>query len=96
MYYGQKEAEQAEDQFNKTFRDKDPDFKQFEYNEREISIVSLLVELQLAPSKNEAKRLILQKAVRINGEIREDWQEIIKTATGMKIQVGPRKFIELI
>lgn len=96
MYHGKEEADKAEEQFDKTFRDRDPEFKQFKYNEREISIIDLLVEIGLAPSKNEAKRLILQKAVKINGEIQEDWQKIIKTGTGMKIQVGPRKFLELI
>ncbi len=96
MYHGEKEAQKAEEEFNKTFRDKNPDFIKFKYNEQEISILNLLVELDLASSKNEAKRLILQKAVKINGEVQEDWQKIIETKTGMKIQVGPRKFLELI
>ena len=47
-------------------------------------------------AKNEAKRLILQKAVKIDGQVQEDWQKIIKTKLGTKIQVGPRKFLELI
>ncbi len=96
MYHGEKEAQKAEDEFNKTFRDKNPEFKKFQYNEREISILDLLVELGLASSKNEAKRLILQKAVKINGEIQEDWQKMIITTKGIKIQVGPRRFLELI
>jgi len=96
MYHGEKEAQKAEENFNKTFRDKNPDFIKFKYNEREVSILDLLVELHLTSSKNEAKRLILQKAVKINGETEGDWQKIIKTKIGMKIQVGPRKFLELI
>ncbi len=96
MYHGEKEAQKAEEEFNKTFRDKNPDFQKFKYNEQEISILQLLVDLGLAPSKNEAKRLILQKAVKINGQVQEDWQKIIKTTTGTKIQVGPRKFLEII
>lgn len=96
MYHGEKEAQKAEEQFNKTFRDKNPDFIKFKYNEREISILDLLLELGLAPSKNKAKRLVLQKAVEIDGEIQEDWQRVIKTKTGMKIQVGKRRFSELI
>jgi tyrosyl-tRNA synthetase len=96
MYHGQKEAQKAQEEFNKTFRDKDPEFKKVSYRQQEVSLLQLLVELDLAPSKNEAKRLVLQKAVRINGQVQEDWQRIITTVTGMKIQVGPRKFIELI
>ncbi len=96
MYHGEKEAQKAEGEFNKTFRDKNPDFTKFRYNEREISILNLLVELDLASSKNEAKRLVLQKAVKINGEIEEDWKKIIKTDKGTQIQVGKRRFLELI
>ena len=96
IYHGEKEAQKAEEEFNKTFRDKNPEFQKVAFGSREVSILDLLVELQLASSKNEAKRLILQKAVKINGEIQEDWQKIIKTGTGMKIQVGPRKFLELV
>ena len=96
MYHGEKETQRAEEEFNKTFRDKNPDFTKVKYSKKDISILDLLVELNLAPSKNEAKRLVLQKAVKINGEVQEDWQKIIKTNSGMKIQVGPRKFLELI
>ena len=96
MYHGEKEAQKAEEEFNKTFRDKNPEFKQFKYNKQEVLIIQLLVDVGLAPSKNEAKRLILQKAVKIDGQVQEDWQKIIKTKLGTKIQVGPRKFLELI
>ena len=96
IYHGESQAQRAEEEFNKTFRDKNPNFTKVTYSGKEISILDLLVELNLSLSKNEAKRLILQKAVKINGEIQEDWQKIIKTNSGMKIQVGPRKFLELI
>ncbi|MDO8739961.1 MAG: tyrosine--tRNA ligase [Candidatus Woesearchaeota archaeon] len=96
MYHGEKEAQKTEDEFNKTFRDKNPTFTEFKIEKKEVPILDLLVETNLTPSKNEAKRLILQKAVKINGEVQEDWQKIIKIVTGTKIQVGPRKFLELI
>ena len=96
MYYGEKEAKKAEEEFNKTFRDRKPDFTKVRYPAKEVAILDLLVELHLASSKSEAKRLILQKAVKINGKTQEDWQKNIQTSIGMKIQVGPRKFLELI
>lgn len=95
MYHGEKEAEKAEEEFNRTFRDKNPDFVKFKYEEKEVAISDLLVETNLVSSKSEAKRLVMQKAVKINGQVQEDWQKIIKTEKGMKIQVGPRKFLEL-
>jgi|SRR3989338_3711073 len=96
MYHGEKEANKAEEEFNKTFRDKDPDFIKFNYPEKEVTILDLLVETNLVPSKSEAKRLVMQKAVKINGEVEVDWQKMIEAKRGMKIQVGPRKFLELI
>jgi len=96
MYHGEKEAIKAEEEFNKTFRDKNPEFEKFKYPEKEVAILDLLLETNLVPSKSEAKRLVMQKAVRINGEVQDDWKKTIETKTGMKIQVGPRKFLELI
>ncbi len=96
MYHGEKSANMAEEEFNKTFRDKNPDFKKFKMNRPEVPILELLEDTGLASSKSEAKRLILQGGVKINGEVQKDWQKIVKTTTGTKIQVGPRKFLELI
>jgi len=95
MYHGEKEAQKAEEEFNKTFRDKNPEFQKVAFGNREVSILDLLVELKLSSSKNEAKRLVVQKAVKINGNVEDNWQKMIHAIRGMKIQVGPRKFVEL-
>jgi len=50
----------------------------------------------LVSSKSEAKRLIIQKGVKINGKVQEDWKAIIRTKKGMVVQVGRRKFAKLI
>lgn len=95
MYHGEKEAQKAEDEFNKTFRDKEfpSDVKKMYMTE--MPILELLEKGRLAASKSEAKRLILQGAVKIDGVVEKDWKKIIKPKNGMKIQVGPRKFLEL-
>ncbi len=98
IYYNKKEAEEAEKEFNKVFREKElpSEIGKFEINRPEVPIIDLLVETGLVSSKSEAKRLILQKAVKINREIEKDWQKIIKTNKGTTIQVGKRRFLELI
>jgi len=98
LYYGKSKAQKAEEEFNKIFRNKQLPSKvvKFGIDKPEVSIVELLLETGLVSSKSEAKRLILQKGVKINGEVQENWQKMIKTNKGTIIQVGKRKFLELI
>ncbi|EKD49311.1 MAG: hypothetical protein ACD_63C00184G0001, partial [uncultured bacterium] len=44
--------------------------------------------------KAEARRLVEQGAVRVNGEVVKDWRKAIEIKSGMLIQVGRRKFVE--
>ena len=96
IYHGQKEAEKAKEEFNKIFRNKETPSDIRKMRMPEMPILDLLVEAGLAPSKSEAKRLILQGAVKIDGVVQKDWQIVVKPVNGMKIQVGSRKFLELI
>lgn len=96
MYHGEKAAQKAQEEFNKVhgMGEWPSDVKKMKMPE--VPILDLLVRGGLASSKSEAKRLVEQGAVKINGAIEKDWQKIIKPATGMKIQVGPRRFLELL
>ena len=51
----------------------------------------------MAPSKAEAKRLVLQGAIKINGQVEKDWQKNMETVKGQEtiIQTGKRKFIKI-
>ena len=95
--YDKKAADRAEKEFNKVFRDKKLPSKIPERKVREgnFNILDLLVKTKLAPSKSEAKRLILQKGVKINSRTETDWQKLIKIRKGMIIQAGKRKFIKI-
>ena len=65
------------------------------FQQGEMNILDFLVKLKMAPSKSEAKRLILQNGVRIGGEVQKDWKKTVKTKKGLIVQVGKRKFIKL-
>jgi len=98
IYHGKEVAKKAEKEFEKIFKERKlpsriPEIK---IKEKTLNILDLLVKTKLAPSKSEAKRLILQKGVKINGQTQKDWQKIIEIKKGMVIQVGKRKFIRLI
>ena len=93
------DAEKAEEEFNRIFKRKEvPD----EIEERSVSSAAwklprLLVETELAPSMAEARRLIIQGAVRIDGERRTQVDDEIELGSnqGILIQVGKRRFLRV-
>jgi len=97
LYHGEKKAMKAEKEFERVFKEKKLPSKipGVKIKEEKLNILEFLVKTKLASSKSEAKRLILQKGVKINGIVKENWQEIIETKKGMIIQVGKRKFVKL-
>jgi tyrosyl-tRNA synthetase len=98
MYHGEKEADVAEEEFERVFKNNElpaeiPEIKLTEVGP--LQILDLIVKTNLASSKSEAKRLIEQGAVKIDGEIKKDWREEIRVSPGLVIQVGHRKFIKI-
>ena len=65
---------------------------------RNIKLVDLLTQLDLAPSKAEARRLISQGGVKLNGERIGEANFEIDTATvkEAQLQVGKLKFLKVI
>ena len=98
IYYGRGKAERAEREFNRVFREKKLPtiIPQVQIKEKSLNILELLVKIKLISSKSEAKRLILQKAVKINGVLKENWQEIIEIKKEMVIKVGKRRFKKIV
>ena len=98
IYHGGKKAEEAEKEFNRVFREKKLPLKipVIQIKEKKLNILELLTKTKLISSKSEAKRLILQKAVKINGVLKENWQEIIEIKKEMVIKVGKRRFKKIV
>lgn len=98
IYHGEKAAKEAEKEFERVFKEKKLPEKipQMEIKEKKLNILDLLVKTKLTSSKSEAKRLIFQKGVKINGELKKDWKENLEIKKGMIIQVGKRKFLKII
>jgi tyrosyl-tRNA synthetase len=98
-FHSQTAAEAAEEDFNRRFVKKEvPD----EIDEKTViagkhKLIDLLTENGLAGSKGEARRLVDQGGVKINGEkATATAAEIDITAEGVLIQVGKRKFLKLV
>lgn len=98
MIYSAEEAQKAEAEFNKVFvnRENPTDIPIKNIEKSELRLDDLLVECELAASKSEARRLIEQGGVEVDGEKISDISKVIKIKHGMVIQVGKRKFVKMI
>ncbi|OGZ33369.1 MAG: tyrosine--tRNA ligase [Candidatus Portnoybacteria bacterium RIFCSPLOWO2_12_FULL_39_9] len=97
LYHGKTAAEKAEKEFIQVFREKK---KPTQMPVQKIkagkwNVLDLLFKLKLAPSKSEAKRLIEQGGVKIDGRVVKDWKVEIQIKDGLVAQVGKRKFVRL-
>ncbi|UCH65294.1 MAG: tyrosine--tRNA ligase [Ignavibacterium sp.] len=98
MYHDKHAAKQAEEEFDKVFIKKDipVDIPEVKVVGKEISILDLILEVKFAHSKGEAKRLVTQGGVSIDGEKVDEMSSLIKLKNGMVLKVGKRKFVKLI
>jgi tyrosyl-tRNA synthetase len=60
------------------------------------NIVDLLVELGLAPSKSQARRLVAQGGVHLDGNLVESIEETVRPDKEAILQVGKRRFVRLV
>lgn len=97
MYHGEDKIAIAEERYNKVAKGEIPtDVKEYKYNSNnEINICNLLVDIKFANSKSEAKRMILGKGVKIDGNVIENINEMINPK-GKIIQFGKNKFIKIV
>ena len=98
FYFSEKQAEKAKQEFEKVFQKKQLPSKinEIKIKEDSLNILDLLLKTNLVKSKAEAKRLVLQKAVKIDQQIEKDWQKKVEIKKPLIIQVGKRKFIKVI
>lgn len=100
MYHSVDAALEAETEFDNIFIKKGlPDeIEEFAIVEslKELEIVELIVKVGLAPSKGEARRLVTQGGVTIDGEKISDIKEVVKLDKTKILKVGKRKFIKLL
>jgi len=99
-FHSQSEAQEASDQFDQMFRDRQmpADVPAVEKTAGAIRLVKLLAAEGLAPSVSEAQRLIAQGGVRLNGERVSDIKLEVGALAGEEalIQVGSRKFLRVV
>jgi tyrosyl-tRNA synthetase len=94
-FFGDEDAEHAKSEFIKMFQKGDmPDEIPEFHPEGEPVLLDILVDSGLVKSKSQARRLIQQKGVKIDGDAAEDPYEQI--SEGAIVQVGKRRFVKVI
>ncbi len=97
MYHGEQDSKNAESAFEQVFVKKDiPDeMPEFSFEKEKMRIDDLLIATKTATSKNEARRLIKQGGVSIDGEkINDPFTEILISSEKV-LKVGKRKFARI-
>lgn len=96
MYHGEKKSQEAQAHFEKVIVNKENPDEMNEFKiKNETTIVDLLLDSGLAPSKGEAKRLIKQGAVKIDGIKIDDLDYQLRSNENKIIKAGKRRFLKI-
>jgi tyrosyl-tRNA synthetase len=98
IFHSGEAAAQAESHFKRVFRKGElpKEMPTHRPSASELNIVDLLVATDLAKSKSEARRLIGQGGVRLDGEKVDSIEGMVSIQDGMILQVGKRRFVRLV
>ncbi len=98
LYHSAKNAERAEENFVKIFQKKEApeEVVEIKIKNEKANILELLVEIKLAASKGEARRLVEQGGVKVGEKIIDDINVVVEIpAEGVLIQKGKRHFVKV-
>lgn len=99
IFHGETLAKKAQEHFVKVVQQKQiPDsIAEIKMKESNIPIVDLLLKIGFVKSKNEAKRLISQKAIKLDDVVQTDCDaHCVLTTKGITIQKGKRHFAKIV
>ena len=96
LYYNKDLALQAEQHFDQVIVNKDNPDDMSEFSlKKDMKIIEVLHSSDLVSSKSEARRLLNQGAIRIEGEKVSDMDMILSNGTEYIIKVGKRRFLKV-
>jgi len=98
MYHSKEAAEKAEEEFDNIFINKGipEDISEMKFDVDKMSIIDLIALINFAPSKGEARRLIQQGGVSIDGNKVTDFSHEVIFDNEKILKVGKRKFLKLL
>lgn len=96
MYDGEEHFKQAKERYLSIAKKEIPDnILEIKRNIKSINICELLVDIGFATSKSQAKRMILEKGIKIDGTLKTDINEIIQIKNSIVVQYGKNKFVKI-
>lgn len=97
MYRNKSAAKKAEEEFIRVVSKKETPKKVISYKLSVIRLplVDLLMRTKMASSKSEARRLIQQGGVKINGEKQKEPNKAVSLEKELLLQVGKRKYLKV-
>jgi tyrosyl-tRNA synthetase len=94
IFYGDADAQKAEEVFVRTFQQKETPDEIPDYDLRPgQTVLDVILDAKMSSSKSEARRLFDQKGVRLDGETIERGD--VSFPHGGVLQVGKRKFLRV-
>lgn len=99
IYHGAKSGETAEAAFDQVFREHraPEDVPTFELPEEDpVYLPAVLKSANLVTSSSEARRLITQGAIKLDGEAVQGFEIARQVLSGATVQVGKRRFVRLL
>ncbi|MFH1390435.1 MAG: tyrosine--tRNA ligase [Candidatus Margulisiibacteriota bacterium] len=96
-FYDDRAAAAAEEHFTSVFKKGEVprEVELYTTGHRQLPLLDLLTEAGLAPSRSEAKRLVQQGGVSIDGQIAADEKAVVSLEQERTIKVGKRKFLRV-
>lgn len=98
IYHSKESAIKAEEEFDKIFINKGlpNNIEEFSLTQKNIDILELLVLTNFAPSRSEARRLVIQGGVTLDNKKIIDPKFVVEINNGDVLKVGKRNFVKLI
>lgn len=97
LYHGERAAQAAQENFVQVFQKKEAPEEIPVKKVRSVVLFEILVETGLAESKSEARRLIEQGGIKVQGEVvRDPYFSPNITDKGVLIQKGKRFFVKIV
>ena len=90
LLWGEEKAQRAKNSFEETFQEKRPEFNIKVSSGK--SLVDTITDFTTKGSKSEAKRLIKERAVDVNGKVVQDVNYCVKPTD--EIKIGSRTFLK--
>lgn len=98
LYHGSKESKKAEEAFTRTFKNRETpeDVNEAKVGASSMNVLELLVATKLTASKSEARRVVEQGGLKVNGTVIKDINAKVDIKKdGTLLQKGPRTFLKV-